>query len=718
MSDPRETEERNTKPGHSRSHRPASSRWGSRGRPRGRVTPKSRWRLVILQVLVIALVATLLGRLAYMQATGAGQAAAAVESRVRDIVVPAPRGLIVDQVGRPLITNRQATDVLLDRAVLAAQEDGGDATVAMIASSTGTSEDLIRSRMVTCGTAGADATCFTGGPYEPVPVVIDTQLESVIDLIENPDRYPGVSVQTRTERDYTAAQLANAAHLIGYLGKPTKDELDKNENLSAADTVGRGGIEASYDAELRGTNGVQRIALDRSGITGELVSESSPLAGDTVVLSIDAALQQVLEQQLQEAVQRAKYQGYPGDSAAGVVVDVTNGQVLAMASYPTFDMSVFAGGLSQSEYEELTSDDKPMFNRAIQGEFSPASTFKVISTMAAARAGYSLEDTYPCPSAYRVGNQYFRNYESSGYGNLTLAQALEVSCNTVFYKFADEMYYADGGTNANGDAKQWMANTAKESGLGARTGIDLPGEAAGRIVDRERKLADYQQLRDVYCARAENGYPEEPDKAKAERFQQYAKEYCEEGDKYRVGDAINFAVGQGDSVVTPLQLAMVYAAIANGGTIYQPHVAKAIVSPDGEVVEEIQPVVKGKLPTDPATLAYIQSALQSVTTKGTAAGAFGGFPLSEIPVASKTGSAEVEGKAATSWFASYAPADNPRYAIVMMVTQGGTGSGTSAPSVRKVYEALFGVQGQNVDPAQSVLVGGLPATALPTSNQP
>ena len=181
-----------------------------------------------------------------------------------------------------------------------------------------------------------------------------------------------------------------------------------------------------------------------------------------------------------------------------------------------------------------------------------------------------------------------------------------------------------------------------------------------------------------------------------------------------MGDAINFAVGQGDSVVTPLQLATVYAAIANGGTLYQPHVAKAVVSPTGDVVQEIEPVVNGQIPTDPATLAFIQDALRGVTEEGTAAGAFGGFPLEEIPVASKTGSAEVDGKQSTSWFASYAPADNPRYAVVIMVTQGGTGSETSAPSVRAVYEAIYGITDGQPDPARRVLVGGAPSPTLPT----
>jgi penicillin-binding protein 2 len=182
--------------------------------------------------------------------------------------------------------------------------------------------------------------------------------------------------------------------------------------------------------------------------------------------------------------------------------------------------------------------------------------------------------------------------------------------------------------------------------------------------------------------------------------------------RFRAGDAVNTSIGQGDTVVTPLQMAMVYAAIANGGTVYEPRIAKAIMNADGSIAEKIEPVVKSKLPISNATLKYIQKSLKSTTVSGTGAPPFVGFPLSRIPVATKTGTGEVLGKQSTSWFASYAPADNPQYAIVMMVAQGGTGSGTSAPSVRRIYEELFGIRGSTIDPATSILKGGAPTSAL------
>lgn len=690
----------------------ASIAWGMR-RPHSRVTPRSRWRLIVLQVLVISLVATLLGRLAWMQIDEGSQAAAAVDSRVRDIAVPAPRGLIYDQAGRVMSTNRPATDVLVDRAVLAGQPDQGASVVNTIAEFSGTPAATILGRMTSCSEPNAGSECFTGGPYEPAPVALDVSVESVMDLIENPDRYPGVSVRTRAVRDYNHDPGANAAHLLGYLGSPTQAETESDPSLHGGSLIGRGGIEAAYDEYLRGQDGIQRISLDRTGITGDLLSETTPVTGASVVSTIDAPLQATVETELKAAVDIARYRGYPADSGVAVVMDVTNGNVLAAASYPSYERQVFEGGLTDEEYALLTNDGQPLLDRALQAELAPASTFKVVTASAAADAGFSFDEQYPCPPAYYVGNQAFTNYESAPYPPLTVAEALIVSCNTAFYKFAAEMYAADGGLEANPDAKEWVANTAKAFGFGDLTGVDLPGESPGRVTDRARKQSDYAELSEAYCRRAETGYPEEPDPALAELYRQYAEEYCRDGDTYRVGDAINQSVGQGDILVTPLQLTRAYAAIANGGTLYEPRFVKGIVGPDGKVIEEMEPVVSGTLPDSPEVLAYIQDALREVTVRGTASSAFAGFPLNDIPVAAKTGTAEVANKETTSLFASYAPADDPKYAVVVIITQAGVGGELSAPAARKIYDALFGVVDGQADPSRSVLVGGAPQTGLP-----
>jgi len=295
-----------------------------------------------------------------------------------------------------------------------------------------------------------------------------------------------------------------------------------------------------------------------------------------------------------------------------------------------------------------------------------------------------------------------------------VSESLVVSCNTVYYQFADELYSADGGLTPVADPKEWLTTTAKGFGLGVRTGIDLPEESPGRIVDRERKIADYAELSDAYCDRAQRGYPEEPDPELAALYQQYAAEYCADGNKYRVGDAINFSVGQGDSLLTPLQLATIYAAVANGGTLHQPRVVKAVVAKDG-TVQPIDGDVRGQIPVDPQTLDYLRDALRQVPERGTAASAFAGFPLDQVPVAGKTGTAEVQNKETTSLFASYAPADNPRYAVVVAITQAGVGGEQSAPAARGIYDAIFGVTEEGrADPGRSVFVGGAPSSNIPT----
>ncbi len=488
------------------------------------------------------------------------------------------------------------------------------------------------------------------------------------------------------------------------------------DRLRRTDVVGRSGLEATYDEAIRGKPAVTTLEVDTSGRITKTLEEKPAIAGDYIVSTIDARLQYVVEQQLVAAVQRAQAQGYPGDSGAAVVVDVRNGHILAMASYPTYDPSIWVGGVTAKQYQDLMDSDA-LSSNAIQGLFAPGSTYKVISTAAAAREGFSLYSKYQCPNQVKLGTQTFRNFESAGYGPITLKRAIEVSCNTVFYGIADKMWTDAGGNDADRNSADPIAETAKMFGLNAKTGIDLPGEATGRVSSRTFKVANWEQKRDTWCANAISGYPEtrKTNPKQADYFTALDRENCADGFRWREGDALNAAIGQGDTAVTPLQMAMAYSAIANGGTLYQPQMVKAIIGADGRVVDEIAPVVTDRVDVSRTAISFITSALRGVTTDGSGETPFAGFPLNQIPIASKTGSAQVTGnKVSTYWFASFAPANKPRYAVVMMVTQGGTGSKTSGPSVRKIYEELFGVTGTSVNPAQSVLIGGAPLKRLPS----
>jgi penicillin-binding protein 2 len=279
----------------------------------------------------------------------------------------------------------------------------------------------------------------------------------------------------------------------------------------------------------------------------------------------------------------------------------------------------------------------------------------------------------------------FHNFEGETFGTIDFRTALIRSCDTVFYKLGYDQWLHDGGTKNTGHAREVFPNTARGFGFGAPSGVDLPSDASGLITDRAYKLANWNAMKKDYCAGAKR-------RPKGSFLQILDAESCTDGWRYNGGDAVNFAIGQGDVLVTPLQLARAYAALANGGTLYAPRVAKALLSADGTRVTPIPPLVQGKLPVAPAVLAYIRSALTGVTQPGgTANLAYAGFPKGLV--AGKTGTSEVNDKSPTAWFASFAPASAPKYVVVAMITEGGQGGQHAAPITREIYDGIFGLDG-------------------------
>ncbi len=688
------------------------------------VSERSNLRLIVLGILIFSLLATLVSRLFYLQVMEGDEYRAAAENNtVREVVEPAVRGLILDQVGRPLVSNRTSIVVTIDRQKLNQQDGNAEVVIKRLAGILGITPTSISERLMPCGTEGAPKPpiCWNGSTYQVVPVASDVDPQTALTIMEKRSEFAGVTAKLTAVREYSGPFDVNAAHILGYLGPVTEEQITLQgesiayDRLRRTDTIGRSGLEKYYDAQLRGKPSVTTLEVDTSGqVTGTL-DQKPAVSGDYLVSTIDAKLQSVVEKQLVAAVQRAQGQGYPGDSGAAVVVDVRNGQILAMASYPTYDPGIWVGGVTQKQYKSLVKSDS-LSSNATQGLFAPGSVYKVVSTAAASKEGYSLYSNYNCPKQVKLGTQIFRNYESSAYGRISLARALEVSCNTVFYGLAERMWQAAGGNDATRDSADPIADAASMFGFGTPTGIDLPVESAGRIASRAFKVQNWEAKRDTWCANAIAGYPDtrKTDPKLADYYTALDKENCADGFRWREGDALNAAIGQGDTTVTPLQMAMAYSAIANGGTVFEPKLVKAIMGADGSVIKRIAPTIKSQLDLTKSTINFLQNTLPGVTTDGSGKTPFIGFPLNQIPVASKTGSAQVTGdKVSTSWFASYAPANKPRYAIVMMVTQGGTGSKTSGPSVRKIYEALFGVNGSTVNPNKSVLVNGVPSKSLP-----
>jgi penicillin-binding protein 2 len=652
-------------------------------------------RVWVLGLVVLCLMGALLGRLGQVQIAGrADYRAAAATVNTRTVTEPAVRGRILDRNGTPLVDNTTQTVVTVDRAVLADARDGGRDLVTRVAKVVGAPFAQLWGRTQLCGTAGARPApvCWAGSAYVPIPLVGGVDPRAALSLLERPDLYPGVGVFAQPVRDYPAERTVNAAHLLGYLGRSDAEDVSSSKGMIGdLDLVGRSGLEQQYDHQLRGTPGSTTVAVDPRGIVTSQLGHAEPVPGQDLVTNLDARVQSAAEQALATAVASARKHGDRADSAAAVVLDVTNGAVVAAASYPSYDPQVWTGGVGAEELARLTdpSAGTPLVSRVTSAAFSPASTFKVVSLPAAVAAGNSLGGTYNCTSSFTIGNRVFANFESRAYGPISLRRAVEVSCDTIFYDFAYRSWLAQGGLAAKSDARDPFVEMADRLGLGRRTGIDLPGEQAGRVPGRGWKRAQWEATRVQTCQRAGSGYPEvaATDPSRAAYLKELAVENCRSGFQFRAGDAANFAIGQGDVTVTPLQMAQVYAAIANGGTLWKPEVGRALVTPGGST-QQIAPVRTGTVAFPPGTLAFLRGALAGVVTHGTAQGAFAGFPLAQWPVAGKTGTAEAFGRQDTSWFVSYAPTTKPRYAVAVVVSQGGTGAETAAPAARAIHDVL------------------------------
>lgn len=656
-------------------------------------TPRVQIRLIVIQILVLSLLGTLGGRLWYLQIReGDAYAKEASGNHVQQVVQPAVRGSILDARGVPLADNETRLVVSASRTDLLKMPDDGKAVLAKLAGVLGMKPKEVMEKVRLCD-AETPQPCWNGSPYQPIPITDEATAKQALQIRERAEDFPGITAEPQALRRYPAPGKSNTAQVLGYLSPVTDEELQQAQDSDSpylrSDQVGRSGLERQYDKELRGKAGVTRYEVDNLGrVIGQAEADAAE-PGSNLVTSIDARVQRVAEYELNQAMKDARKEWdrntnepYKADSGAVVVMEAKTGRIVAMASNPTYDPNAWVGGISAKDYKTLTgkASNYPLLNRAIQGQSAPGSIFKVVPTAAAVNAGYSFDGPYQCSSSYSIGGQVFKNFESKGYGPISLGRALEVSCDTVFYRLSHEEWKRDGGTKPKKNAKDWFYKTAHQFGLGAETGIDLPNEVTGRIPDRQWKQDYWKANKDAWCKYGKKG---------GSYAEQIAYENCLEGNRMRAGDSVNYSIGQGDTLVTPIQMATIYGAISNGGTLYGPTVGKAVVSADGKSVAEIEPKSHGKLPISRKTLAAMDDALAGVATRGTAAWRFAdvGWPQDKIPMHAKTGTAEVYGKQTTSWFATY----TKDYSVVMTISQGGTGSGASGPAVRNIYDALYGV---------------------------
>ena len=681
---------------------------------------KSRLSLLVVQILVVSLMTALFGRLFYLQvAAGPKYREAALSIQSRDVVSPATRGLIVDGYGVPLAMNKAGLAITIDRIAIDKLEDKGVGVMKRLAVLLNLKYADIYQNTRLCGELpkGKKVGCWQGSRFQPIPITKSADPDIALQIVERSDEFPGVDAQPVAIRSYPSYLDVNAAHVLGYVGPLTESDLlaSNGTQYFRSETIGKTGLEIQYDSFLRGQPGIRTVIVDRKESITRESQNTQPVAGNHLVTSLDVRLQAATEKALKEAVLRGRANGYTSDSGAAIVMDVRTGRILALASYPTYDPNAWEKGLTIEQAADLFSEKKsvPALNRALQGLFAPASTFKVVSVVAAASAGYDLNANYKCPSQVQVGTRAFQNFDSKNQGTMNMKKAIAVSCDTIWYQIAFDEWLRDGGLKPKSDPNDYFFKAAQAFQITERVGIDLPSESRSRLADREYKKKWYQQNKDFYC-----NYKTRATKAQQTPFLlQLAAENCVDGDKIRAGDAVNFSIGQGDTVVTPLKLTQMYAAIANGGTIWQANIAKAVVKTDGTVIETFTPQKLDTLDVDASTIEFLQDSLREVVVSGTGAGAFSGFP---IEVSGKTGTGQVFGKNPngslkddTSWFASFAPSNNPRYAVVMMVGQGGFGASTSGVGVRQIYEAIYGVSGNKIIPGAALFPEGKPPTQLP-----
>ena len=677
---------------------------------------RSRINLIIFQTLVFSLMFALFGRLFYLQVLASDKYQdAAISIQSRDVVTPAVRGAITDINGTPMVVDLPGLVVSINRTVLDQQFDKGTSVLAAISNLFGLEYADVYQRTRLCGELPRNnrAGCWNGTRYQPIPLVGNATQDIALKIMENSDAYPGVEVQSVPIRSYPSLSGENVAHVLGYVGSVTDEDLKNPEvNYYRNEVVGKSGLEIQYNQYLRGTPGVRTFLVNRKEVVTKQDKNIKAISGNNLITNIDSRLQAGVEKALEAAVKRARASGYRGDSGAAIVLEIKTGRVLAMASYPTYDPSIWQKGLTVKQAQDLFSEAKgvPALSRPLQGLFAPASTFKSISVVAAAAAGYELNKSYDCPDSVEIGTRTFKNFDSVAAGRIPLDVGLAISCDSLWYQISYDEWVRDGGLKPKSNANDHFFKAAKDFGVGVLTGIDLPSELKGRLPDRQWKQNWYEQNKDFYC-----NYK---DRAKKQDLTAYlieiARENCLDGNKVRAGDAVNFSIGQGDTLVTPLRLAQMYAAIANNGLYYKPQIARAIVDADGKIVKEFKPEVADKIEIEQSTWDFLHRGLRMVVTRGTAAGVFSGFP---VAVSGKTGTAQVFGKNPngsakddTSWFASYGPTEDPQYVVVMMVSQGGFGASTSGLGVRNIYETLFGVTGNKVNPENAIFPTGVPTT--------
>lgn len=641
------------------------------------MTESSRVRTSIVGVVVVALFCALLARLWYLQVATADTYAAAVEGNaVRVVQEPPERGDVVDRHGRVLVDNRVANVITVDRQLAGAER-------ALVV---GRLSELLGVDVATIEQKLADPRI---SPYRPVPVAVDVPFETVAYVKEHAEDFPYVDAAAAPLRRYPNG--TTMAHVLGYTGQINEAELEKRgeAGYELGDRIGKSGVELAYEPELRGVPGVERLEVDARGRVVRTVDAQPAEPGADVRLTLDLDVQRLAEESLLQGIESVRrlqnksekriFEQYRAPAGAVVVLDARDGSVVAMASYPTYDPSAFLNGIPTGLWEVLQdpANHAPLTNRAVAGQYAPASTFKTVTAQAMFEAGIrSAGEWFDDDGTYEFAGQVRRNAGGVANGSIRLTEALTKSSDTYFYSVGAALWQRHWQKQPGADAIQ---ETARRYGFGATTGSVLSGEAAGRVPDEAWKKDWNAKNNPDPKSRAENSL-------------------------WLPGDGMSLAVGQGDLTVTPLQLASAYAAFANGGTLHQPRIADAVLDGDGAVARVVEPQVRGDVGLLPEQRAAILPGLLGAPRTGTAAAAFAGWDFQAFPLAGKTGTAQVAGKQDTSIFVGFDPYDEPgqpQYVVLALVEQGGFGSMVAAPIARRVLAGLYGLPTPPVEAMQA-----------------
>ncbi len=649
-------------------------------------------RLRIVGVVVLLLFAVLVLRLWTLQVVeGKTYAANVTRNQVRVVSIAAPRGEIVDRNGTVLVSNLPQEEILLSRAE-AAQNPS---IIGMVAALIGQTPKQV----------SASISNDQYSPYEPVPVAVGVSTATVQFLQTHQSQYPGVSVETVAQRTYPQGGTT-ATHILGYVGdiSPSYLAANPNQGYTQGSQVGVSGIEAQYEPYLRGVDGRQALSVDASGTVVGTLNTTAPQIGDTAVLNIDTGLQQVVQNDLQQQILTDRHtidavdgRVPPAPNGAAIVMNPQNGQVLALASYPTYDLNEWVGGISSANFDALQASQAEN-DEAIDGLYTPGSTFKLVTATAALQDGlitpttpYVDTLTYkipgcPAPGVTQDTSCILHDDPGDSGGTYNVSTALTASSDSFFYNLGD-MFWNDRGQF--GDTP--IQNEATDYGEGTITGIDLPGEAQGRV--------DSLLTRQKLHAEAPKGFPNTP--------------------MWYTGDNIEMAFGQGETVLTPIEQAVAYSTFANGGTRYAPQVASEIVDPEtGKVVKKLAPEVTGHVTIAPANYSAMLQGFEGVISSphGTAYQDFQGFPTS-WNLAGKTGTASnQQGLEPNSWFVAFGPNPNPTYLVLAVIDQGGYGADAAAPLVRNIFNYL--AANPISSPVKTPTPANPPSQTAPSSNPP